>query len=365
MIKNIVDKCEKHIENYFGRKHCVLVGRATTAIYLALKSIRSGKVIIPAIACPNPLYAALYANLEIVYCDVNLEDYTIDMGHLEKLLKEHEDIKAILLIHLYGNPCNFQLVESIVGSREILLIEDVAQALGGKYINKKLGSLGDVSILSFSENKILELSGGGALLTDDDSLAAFARKEILKMPEEPVNLEFMQNLYKRFYYLVRDLEKIGINGSEFHSKFPEIFQSMYLFKINLKKSKKILENFDKIEQEKKNRNYKANTYRSLLKSPLIVHSKINGCSSSAYWRYSFLYKGCNLNDFLNKVREKGIDISNWYPSLNELYSSQINEELRNSKYIAERIVNLWTDSSKTINQIEKDCKVILQIIENI
>jgi dTDP-4-amino-4,6-dideoxygalactose transaminase len=103
----------------------------------------------------------------------------MDPELLEKAIKDRmakgKKPKAIILVHLYGMPANMVEIMRISNKYGIPIIEDAAEALGSRYMNKPLGSFGRMAILSFNGNKIITTSGGGALLSNDKDLVAEAR----------------------------------------------------------------------------------------------------------------------------------------------------------------------------------------------
>ncbi|KKL06238.1 hypothetical protein LCGC14_2598050, partial [marine sediment metagenome] len=158
---------EEQIANYVGRKYCFLVGRATTAIYLAIKiyGFKSGNIIIPSIVCPNPIFPVIYNDLEPRFCDINLNDFTLDFDSFKKQV--NENTKAVIPINLYGYPANYNEIIPFCKENNIKVIEDAAQSFGGSYNGKKMGSFGDISVISFGHTKIIDVNSGGAVLTDD------------------------------------------------------------------------------------------------------------------------------------------------------------------------------------------------------
>ena len=98
---------EKKIAKYVGRKYCFLVGRASTAIFLALKAFKfdNGNVITPSIVCPNPIFSILYSDLTPKFCDINLSDYTIDIDSFANSIDDNT--RAVIPINLNGYPANY------------------------------------------------------------------------------------------------------------------------------------------------------------------------------------------------------------------------------------------------------------------
>ena len=135
--KQVLQLQEK-LSNMFKRKYVFLVGRATTGIYLALKAmkIKDGNVVMPDILCPSPADAVLYNNLKPKFCDVNLFDFNMNIASLNEVIDK--STKAIIPVHLFGQPSEMDKIEQIAEEKNLFVIEDVAQAFGASYKNKKL-----------------------------------------------------------------------------------------------------------------------------------------------------------------------------------------------------------------------------------
>ena len=132
---------ETRLCQYFGRKHCILTGRCTTAIYALLRAldIAPGKVALSTISNPSPANAVLYAGLEPVFCDINLSDFNISVSSLKALIEKEPEIKAVIVVHIFGQPADMQGVLDLAWARGLYVIEDMAQAMGAKYKGKRLG----------------------------------------------------------------------------------------------------------------------------------------------------------------------------------------------------------------------------------
>lgn len=342
-----------------GRKHCILVGRATSAIFIALKSLeRHGKVIVPAITCPNPASAVVYSGLDIVFSDCRTSDYTIDPEEVAQIVRSRSNIAAILAVNLFGHPCDFSALRNAAPG--IPIIEDAAQALGGEYIGQKIGTFGDISILSFSANKILGLEGGGAILCDDDNYAARAREAARTLAPMRPDTARMQAAYRNLYYSVRELEEFGIDTAALYLQFTEAFKPMYLHAVSDSQKAAIENGIGTLSEEIKLRRKKANLYRNLLTHDLIEHPEVD-FDKAVCWRYSFLFKGSDCKRFTALVREKIGEVSNWYPSITSWFGDA--GMFKNAEEIEGNIVNLWTDSLKDEGQIIRDCAQIITLLE--
>ncbi len=168
-----VDGFEKSLESYLGNgNHVAALSSGTAAIHLALilLGVEKGDEVI----CQSMTFSAsanpiIYQGATPIFVDSELDTWNICPNHLEEAIKDRiskgKKPKAIIAVHLYGMPYKFEEIKKISEKYEIPIIEDSAEALGSSYKDKKCGTFGDISILSFNGNKIITTSGGGALVS--------------------------------------------------------------------------------------------------------------------------------------------------------------------------------------------------------
>ena len=164
LTKDLEDK----VATYVDRKYAVAVPNGTIAIYLALiaSGIRDGhKVAVPNITMIATINAIIWAGAEPVIVDV---DNTLCMS-LDSLKKVPE-INAVIFVPLNGRVGSGLEIQEYCKDKDIILIEDSAHALGSSYLNQKCGSLGSLSIFSFTPHKIITMGQGGMVLSDDENL---------------------------------------------------------------------------------------------------------------------------------------------------------------------------------------------------
>ena len=177
-----VDEFEKSLAAYCGVKHAAVVSSGTAAIHLALiiLGVKPGDEVIASTftfsATINPV---VYLGATPVLIDSERSTWNMDPELLEiaikKSLSKGKLPKAIIPVHLYGMPANLNVIKRIADHYDIPVIEDAAEALGSRYMDKPLGSFGKMSVISFNGNKILTTSGGGALLSNDSELTNKAK----------------------------------------------------------------------------------------------------------------------------------------------------------------------------------------------
>jgi dTDP-4-amino-4,6-dideoxygalactose transaminase len=169
-------------ENAFARycqaQHCLGVGNGLDALHLILRGYGIGagdEVVVPAHTFIATWLAATYAGARPVAVDVDPATGNIDPRQLAAAITDRT--RAIIAVHLYGQPADMEAIRAIIGKRNIKLIEDAAQAHGAGYKGRRAGSLGDAAAFSFYPTKNLgALGDGGAVVTSDDDLAAAVRR---------------------------------------------------------------------------------------------------------------------------------------------------------------------------------------------
>jgi dTDP-4-amino-4,6-dideoxygalactose transaminase len=168
-----VDEFENAFAGFIGTKHCVGVASGTDALRIALKALEIGpghQVLLPA----NTFIATALAVNEVgatpVLVDIDRESYTINVDSARRALSP--DVKAIMPVHLYGQPADMRDVMELARNHGLFVIEDVAQAHGAVHRLGRCGALGTAAAFSFHPAKNLGAFGdGGAVCTDDESLA--------------------------------------------------------------------------------------------------------------------------------------------------------------------------------------------------
>jgi dTDP-4-amino-4,6-dideoxygalactose transaminase len=176
-----VNSFEKSFADFCNVKHCVGVGNGTDALFIALRVLGIGKgdeVLVPANSFIATSEAVTLTGARVAFVDVNPRTYNMDPGRLEDYLKKRANSrpKAVIPVHLYGQPADMDPVLSLADKYSLKIIEDAAQAHGAKYKGRQIGSIGHVACFSFYPGKNLGAYGdGGAIVTNNDEFAIKAR----------------------------------------------------------------------------------------------------------------------------------------------------------------------------------------------
>ncbi len=362
-----VDRCERALAELLGRKYCVLTGTGTSALWFAYSLVNPDrpKVVLPALVCLTPMLAVHYARRVPLFADVLEKDATIDPHVVEKMLKEDNQIGAIVAVHLYGHSADVEALRDICSRHDVLLIEDMAQAIAGKYANgSPFGTIGDCSVVSFGHTKILDVGGGGAFLTDDEVMTNRIRNLRSFLLHPPANKDQLSSMYHRLYYAIWECGKVDPAFLKLFDQFPFLFYALHVHRISDTLASMILEALPLLDSEITHRGQIATLYENGL----------SGCAHLKFfrprghvvpWRFTFRIDGHRRDAVLEEVRSAGYDISSWYPSITEWTPSgrmQGKESFPVANMLEKEVVNLWVSTDYNGERAEAVAEVIRRAI---
>ncbi|AFL95030.1 Pleiotropic regulatory protein, pyridoxal-phosphate-dependent aminotransferase (degT) [Thermococcus cleftensis] len=171
-----VEAFEREFADYLGAKHGVAVANGTAALDVALKALGIGpgdEVITTPFTFIASATSILFQNAKPVFADIDPKTYNLDPD--EVLEKITDKTKAILVVHLYGQPANMKILTEIAEDYNLYLIEDCAQAHGAMFEGRKAGTFGHIAAFSFYPTKNMTTGEGGMVVTNDDELARRAK----------------------------------------------------------------------------------------------------------------------------------------------------------------------------------------------
>ncbi|MCX7760974.1 MAG: DegT/DnrJ/EryC1/StrS family aminotransferase [Hydrogenothermaceae bacterium] len=165
-------KFKEAFKDYIGVSYCHTICSGTAALYIALKAIgiskREDVVIVPALSFMATIDAVYMAGGTPVVIDVD-ESYTMDINQLAEAVEKYKP-KAVIPVHLFGQTAQMDKIKQICKDKNIIILEDAAQAHGAEFRGKKAGSLGDISAFSFYASKNVAMGEGGAILTNNPEI---------------------------------------------------------------------------------------------------------------------------------------------------------------------------------------------------
>lgn len=170
----------RHVEEFEGNfaagcgtSHCVGVGSGTEALWLTMAAMGIGpgdEVVTTPMTFAATVEAICLTGAKPVFADIDERTYTLNPAAFERAITSRT--KAVIPVHLFGQPAEMDVISRIARERGIRVIEDAAQAHGAEYLGHRAGSMGDAGCFSFYPSKNLGALGeGGAVVTNDDELA--------------------------------------------------------------------------------------------------------------------------------------------------------------------------------------------------
>ena len=356
---------EQELKDYFKVNHVFMVssGKAALTIILrALKSLSPGKreVLIPAYTCFSVPSAIVKAGLTVSLCDINDSTFDFDSTRLGRELNERT--LCVIPNHLFGIPSDMDGIRSACSGRGIFIVEDAAQAMGGRYKEKKLGTIGDVGFFSLGRGKNITSGSGGVIITDSDSIAAAIEKEcsLLGRPNAvETAIEYLKALMlaiftrPALYWLPAGLPFLKLGETVFYKDFAvKRFSGM---KAGLARGWQ-----GRLERSNQTRQGNAEYFCKLL--------GLSICSDFPlpFLRLPIVADSRKMrNSIYSLSRERGLGISCMYPTavneIKEIKDTFSGEAYPSARRVAERILTLPTHEFLS----EKDKRKIVQFIKRI
>ena len=322
----LVRELEQRLEAYLRVKNLILVSNGTLALQVAYKLLNlTGEVITTPFTFIATASSLAWNGLDIVFSDIDPHTFNLDPAKIEEKITSHTS--AIVPVHVFGNPCEVEMIQGIAEKHHLKVIYDAAHAFGTTYKSKSVLEWGDVSTLSFHATKIFHTIEGGALIIRDDVLYEQARKMInfgITGPES--------------------IECLGVN-----TRMNEFQAAMGLT---------LLDQMEKVNQK---REYLYKLYNSLLGDRL-SGPQWNSHASNNHHYYPVLFESEDaLKRAERSLQERNIFPRRYfYPSLDELdFLNAKSGVMKISRDISHRILCLPFFEGLTVD----DVKCIVEIIE--
>tara|TARA_Y100000389_G_C17436582_1_gene505920 strand:- start:354 stop:1448 length:1095 start_codon:yes stop_codon:yes gene_type:complete len=325
-----VDLFEKNFAKYCNSKFALGCGNGTDALYLAIKSLnlpKGSEVILPAMTYCSTLFAVIEAGLKPILVDIKNDNPTICAEQIKQ--KISKNTKLIIMVHLYGEICDYKKIKKTIKSKKIFVIEDAAQAHGAidkSVKNKKhVGSIGDLACYSFYPGKNLGAYGdAGGIVTNNKKLY----ERILRLRNIGAKFKFKHDI-------------VGVNSRL------DTIQSVIL---NHK-----LKYLNSLNQKRKKI---AKIYNSKISNPLI--EKLNFSNDCVYHQYVILTN--NPVKFRNYLKKNSIPFGQHYPqALHQLKAVKKmfkKMKFKNSERLAYKGTSLPINPILKTKDILRVCKVV-------
>ncbi|MDE1824714.1 MAG: DegT/DnrJ/EryC1/StrS family aminotransferase [Candidatus Micrarchaeota archaeon] len=331
-----IELFEKEFSSYIGMKYGVSSSNGTTALHLALAAVgvKDGdEVVIPTLTNIANANTVHYTGAKPVFADSTSDHWCIDPEELDRLITKRT--KAIVVVHLYGHPCDMDRIVKIAEERDLYLIEDAAEAHGAEYKGRKVGTFGNISCFSFYGNKIVTTGEGGMCLTNNAELAEkmqVLRNQGTKLKESHGNKYWTDVI--GFNYRMTNLQA-AIGAAQ------------------IKKIKQIV-----VQKRKMASHYNAflDGIDGVVTQPEMPWAK------NVYWYYSILIDKSKRNRLMDQLKRKGIETRPFFYPLHMLPMYKSSRSLPVAQDLSARGINLPSSPNLTKDEIKYVCDSIEQIL---
>lgn len=327
-------KLEGELSNYLKVKNMSLYTNGHLALYIALKSLDlKGEVITTPFSFASTTHAIVQNGLKPVFCDINENDYTIDVNKIESLITERTC--AIVPVHVYGHVCDVKKIEEIAKKYNLKVVYDAAHVFGVEIDGKGIGTFGDISMFSFHATKVFNTIEGGGLAYNNSEL----RNKLEKLKNFGINGP-------------EKVEYVGINA-----KMNEFQAAMGLC------------NLRHIDSELEKRKKVYNRYIERLSNVLGIKLPVK--QDKVKQNYAYLPVVFNKELFGKSRDEVKVELEKeniftrkyFYPIINEYdcYKEMYNSnDTPVAKRISERVLTLPMYSNLKIEDVDRICDIILK-----
>lgn len=169
----VTQEFENKLREYLGVKHVIAVNTGTSALHLALAALDlqpSDEVIVPSLTYIASVQAIIVAGARPVFCEVLPDTLNMDLNDVARRITDRT--KVIMPVHYGGFACDMDHLLALKSKHKLWIVEDAAHAFGSTFNDQKIGKLGDVTCFSFDPIKNITCGEGGAVVTDNDEIAA-------------------------------------------------------------------------------------------------------------------------------------------------------------------------------------------------
>ena len=324
---------EARFASYIGTRHGVSVCNGTAAIHLALAALGIGKgdeVILPSItsiACANSI---AYTGAKAVFADSDKDYWCISPEDISRKITKRT--KAIMVVHIYGHPCDMDPIMEIAEEKGIPVMEDCAEAHGAEYKGRKVGNFSAISCFSFYGNKIITTGEGGICLTDDDKLAE--KMSILR------NQGTRPEYRNKYYYDI-----IGFNYRMTNVEAAIGLAQMGKLEYLIEQKRRIAKEYNKLFA----------SHDNVTVAPEMPWAK------NVYWYYSILVKEKLRDKTMKELEAHNIESRPFFYPIHMLPHFKTGEKLRNAEHLGFAGINLPSGPQLTSKDIKRVVDTVLSV----
>jgi len=327
---------EKEFAEKVEAKYAITCSSGSAALHLAYMSfLKPGdEVLVPAFTFIAAASMVIMAGGKPVFCDIDPETFLIDLKDAET--KITEKTKAIVPVHLFGNPCNIETMQAFAKRYSLIVVWDAAQAHGASYKGRDVGSFGDLVCYSFYPTKNMFVGEGGMVCTNNEEFA----------------------------YKIRFMRTHGQTGKYYHTMLGLNYR---MTDVEAAIGREQLKRLDEMLSIRR-RNAEILNKR-LAEIPGIMPQKVTPNGSHAWHQYCVIVNkeifGCSRDELAEKLKQKGIATSIHYlrglhqqPIFEQMYGEQV---LPNTEYVAQNILALPVHHGLSQFDVERIVEAINEV----
>jgi perosamine synthetase len=334
-----IKKFENTIASYVGVKYAVATSSCTGALHLGLLAMGVGpgdEVIVPDISWIATASAVVYTGAKPVFCDIDKKNWVMDLDSLEKMITSKT--KAVIPVHLYGNPVNMTGLLELKKKYGFWILEDAAPSFGTIFEGRKTGSFGDASAFSFQGAKAFVSGEGGVFLTN--------------------NIE-LYNRFKIYWDHGRD---------PLNPRIDQILQVGYKYKMSNVQASIALAQIERVEEiVEKKRNIYDYYVQFLGETDGIQLNSILENTRQLIWMTSIILDESipiSRDAFIQELKKMNVDSRPFFPPMSKYSMFGSYSSNPNAEFIGSRGINLPSGHNLTVEEIEYISACVKTIIAN-
>lgn len=331
-----VPEFEERFAEYVNARKAVAIQNGTIALYMSLYELGIGpgdEVIVPGLTFIASVNPVLYAGATPVIVDVEPDTWCISPQAIEEAITPKT--KAVIPVHLFGNPCDMDSIMSIARAHNLYIVEDATESIGSHYNGQATGTFGDFGCFSFNGNKVFTSGGGGMIVSE--------------YTERLEHIKFLINQTKK-------------GGQFFH---PEMGFNFRLTNLSAGLGLAQFSRLDEFLQKKRAMN---NIYKKILgPRDYIKFQKEYSNAESGYWFTGIsIENGIDIDKLMSKLADNGIPTRRNFVPMGEMpYLKTFCRDLTNAYRIYGKSLCLPSSTLNSLEDIEGVAGHILEIIERL
>ncbi len=340
-----ISEFEEKVAAFTGSKYAVVVNSGTSGLHLAIRALDikdSDEVITTPFSFISSANCMLYERARPIFADIDPDTLNIDVEQAERKITKRT--KAILPVHVFGNPCRMDVVMDVAKRRRLNVIEDACEAIGATYKGKRVGTFGACAVFAFYPNKQLTMGEGGVIVTDNKRISELCRS--MRNQGRASNGKWLNHFRLGYNYRVSDIQcALGISQ------------------------------IGRIEEILKKREKVAGYYKTYLKGVNEIELPLSPEGTRTSWfvfvvRLNRDYKKKQRDEAMRRLIENGIECNNYFPPihLQPFYRRQFGYKKGDfpiTESVSERTIALPFYNRLKESEVRYVCDVLKASVKNL